>query len=137
MTEEQKETYSAFASEISEILGLEKPVDVLKLCIVTDRFLRPVQNHIKRLQEENEQYEHTIHQNNDTIGKLQAENAKLKRQNKGFIHLLEGVESIFRNGFNKLADKEIFLYWIQENPIRVFKEERQKDFSFDCILSDF
>ncbi len=55
MTEEQKETYSAFASEISEILGLEKPVDVLKLCVVTDRFFRPLQNHIKRLQEENDQ----------------------------------------------------------------------------------
>lgn len=57
MTEEQKETYSAFASEISEILGLEKPVDVLKLCVVTDRFFKPLQNQIKELQEKLENKE--------------------------------------------------------------------------------
>ena len=36
--EELKNKYSAFITEISEILGLGKPVDILKLCAATDLF---------------------------------------------------------------------------------------------------
>ena len=60
MTEEQKEKYRAFVSEISEILGLGKSVDVIKLCVVTDRFFKPLQNQIKQLQEENAKLEAQI-----------------------------------------------------------------------------
>ena len=48
--EEQKEKYSAFISDVSEILGLGKPIDVLKLCMVTDRFFKPLQNQVKQLE---------------------------------------------------------------------------------------
>ena len=52
MTEEQKEKYREFVSKISEILGLEKPVDVVKLCVVTDSFFKPLQNQIEDLQKQ-------------------------------------------------------------------------------------
>lgn len=56
----------------------------------------------------------------------------LKKQNKGFIRLLEGIESALKR-IEKNADKEIVLYWIQENAIKVFKEEKSKGFSFEWI----
>lgn len=48
--EEQKEKYSTFISDVSEILGLGKPIDILKLCMVTDRFFKPLQNQVKELE---------------------------------------------------------------------------------------
>lgn len=53
MTEEQKEKYANFLDKISEILGLNKPVDILKLCAVTDEYLRPIEKHITELEKEN------------------------------------------------------------------------------------
>lgn len=50
----------------------------------------------------------------------------LKKQNKGFIRLLEGIESALK-GISKNADKEIVLYWIQENAIDNF--DRKSDFA--------
>ncbi len=50
--EEQKEKYSAFISDVSEILDLGKPIDILKLCMVTDRFFKPLQNQVKELEEQ-------------------------------------------------------------------------------------
>ena len=52
MTEEQKEKYANFLDKISEILGLNKPVDILRLCAVTDKYLRPIEKHIAELEEE-------------------------------------------------------------------------------------
>lgn len=49
MTKEQKEKYNAFLNEVSEILGLNKPVDVLKLCAVVDEYIAPFQKHISEL----------------------------------------------------------------------------------------
>ena len=60
MTEEQKEKYREFVSKISEILGLEKPVDVVKLCVVTNHFFKPLQNQIKDLQKQNEDLQKQI-----------------------------------------------------------------------------
>lgn len=48
--EEQKEKYSAFISDVSEILSLGKPIDILKLCMVTDRFFKPLQNQVNELE---------------------------------------------------------------------------------------
>ena len=53
MTEEQKEKYANFLDKISEILGLNKPVDILRLCAVTDEYLRPIEKHITELEKEN------------------------------------------------------------------------------------
>ena len=63
--EEQKKKYSAFIAEVSEILGLGKPVDILKLCMITDRFFKPYQKRIAELEAENEQIK-----NSDTLCKL-------------------------------------------------------------------
>ena len=51
--EELKNKYSAFITEISEILGLGKPIDVLKLCATTDLFFQPLEKHIAELEKEN------------------------------------------------------------------------------------
>ena len=56
----------------------------------------------------------------------------LKKQNKGLIRLLEGIESALR-GIKRNSDKEIVLYWIQENAIKIFKEEKSKGFPFEWI----
>jgi len=53
MTEEQKEKYANFLDKVSEILGLNKPVDVLKLCAVTDEYFKPIEKHIAELEKEN------------------------------------------------------------------------------------
>lgn len=53
MTEEQKEKYANFLNKVSEILGLNKPVDILRLCAVTDEYLRPIEKHITELEKEN------------------------------------------------------------------------------------
>lgn len=50
MTEEQKEKYANFLNKVSEILGLNKPVDILRLCAVTDEYLRPIEKHIAELE---------------------------------------------------------------------------------------
>jgi hypothetical protein len=47
--EELKNKYSAFITEISEILGLGKPIDILKLCATTDLFFQPLEKHIEEL----------------------------------------------------------------------------------------
>lgn len=43
----------AFITEISEILGLGKPVDILKLCATTDLFFKPLEERIIELEKEN------------------------------------------------------------------------------------
>ncbi|MBQ2678790.1 MAG: hypothetical protein IJF98_01180 [Firmicutes bacterium] len=54
MTEEQKEKYANFLDKVSEILGLNKPIDVLRLCAVTDEYFKPIEKRIAELEEENE-----------------------------------------------------------------------------------
>lgn len=64
MTEKQKEKYANFLNEVSEILGLNKPIDVLRLCAVTDKYFKPIEKRIAELEEE--------------IEELEKENAELK-----------------------------------------------------------
>ena len=56
----------------------------------------------------------------------------LKKQNKGLISVIERIKSALRE-IKRNSDKEIVLYWIQENAIKVFKEERSKGFPFEWI----
>lgn len=51
--DEMKNEYSAFILKISEILGLGKPVDILKLCTTTDLFFKPLEEWIIELEKEN------------------------------------------------------------------------------------
>ena len=53
MTEEQKEKYANFLDKVSEILGLNKPVDILRLCAVTDEYFKPIEQRIAELEKEN------------------------------------------------------------------------------------
>jgi len=53
MTDEQKEKYANFLDKVSEILGLNKPVDILKLCAVTDEYFKPIEKHIADLEKKN------------------------------------------------------------------------------------
>ena len=50
MTEDQKEKYVNFIHKVSEILGLNKPVDILRLCAVTDEYLKPIKKHVAELE---------------------------------------------------------------------------------------
>lgn len=54
MTEEQKEKYANFLGKVSEILGLNKPVDILRLYAVTDEYFQPIEKRIAELEKENE-----------------------------------------------------------------------------------
>lgn len=49
--EEMKNKYSAFITKISEILGLRKPIDIIKLCATTDLFFQPLEKRIAELEE--------------------------------------------------------------------------------------
>ena len=54
MTKDEMENKSrAFITEISEILGLGKPIDILKLCATTDLFFKPLEEQITELKKEN------------------------------------------------------------------------------------
>ena len=54
MTKNEMENKSrAFITEISEILGLGKPIDILKLCATTDLFFKPLEEQITELEKEN------------------------------------------------------------------------------------
>ena len=54
MTKDEMENKSrAFITEISEILGLGKPIDILKLCATTDLFFKPLEEQITELEKEN------------------------------------------------------------------------------------
>lgn len=53
MTKDEMENKSrAFITEISEILGLGKPIDILKLCATTDLFFKPLEERITELEKE-------------------------------------------------------------------------------------
>ena len=54
MTKDEMENKSrAFITEISKILGLGKPIDILKLCATTDLFFKPLEERITKLEKEN------------------------------------------------------------------------------------
>ena len=51
--EEMAEKYVNFLDKVSEILGLNKHVDILRLCAVTDEYLKPIEKRIADLENEN------------------------------------------------------------------------------------
>lgn len=50
-----KENYRKFVNLVCEMLGFNKPIDVLKLCQITSEFIRPYEKRIAELEKENEQ----------------------------------------------------------------------------------
>lgn len=96
--EELKEKYSNFIADVSEILGLGKPIDILKLCQVTDRFFRPLQDKVIDLEKENVQWkqrnetlkdalEHARKVYGDDLEKSYKEIAELKRDKEDLIFI--------------------------------------------------
>lgn len=79
MTEEQKEKYANFLDKVSEILGLNKPVDVLKLCAVTDEYLKPIEKRIAELEKENAELKGQVEMSN-----------KVYNDNLDYSHHIEG-----------------------------------------------
>ena len=51
--DEMENKSRVFITEISEILGLGKPIDILKLCATTDLFFKPLEERIIELEKEN------------------------------------------------------------------------------------
>ena len=83
--EELKNKYSAFITEISEILGLGKPVDILKLCATTDLFFQPLEKRIEELEHQLTHRNCVDCSNHSSKLKmrtleLEKENAELKKQ---------------------------------------------------------
>ena len=48
--EEMKNKYRNFITKVAEILGLDKPVDILELCVTTGSFFRPLEKRIAELE---------------------------------------------------------------------------------------
>ena len=84
MTKDEMENKSrAFITEISEILGLGKPIDILKLCATTDLFFKPLEEWITELEKEIAELKQakTITQLNLDNSKLVIENERLHKEN--------------------------------------------------------
>lgn len=84
MTKDEMENKArAFITEISEILRLGKPIDILKLCATTELFFRPLEERITELEKENAELKQakTIAQLNLDNSKLIIENERLHKEN--------------------------------------------------------
>lgn len=57
-----EETYKEFINIICEMLGFNKPIDVLKLCQITSEFIIPYEKLITELEKENEKLKEQIEQ---------------------------------------------------------------------------
>ena len=81
--DEMKNEYSAFISKISEILGLGKPIDILKLCATTDLFFKPLEERIIELEKEITELKQAkaIAQLNLDNSRLSIENERLHKEN--------------------------------------------------------
>lgn len=51
----REETYKEFINIVCEMLGFNKPIDVLKLCQIASEFIMPYEKLITELEKENEQ----------------------------------------------------------------------------------
>ena len=105
--DEMKDKYSTFITKVSEIMGLEKPIDIIKLCMTTDLFFKPLEKRIAELEErisvllsckncpENKgglicqkEYENKcLAQKIQFIKELQEENTELKRDKEDLIFI--------------------------------------------------
>ena len=77
--EEMKNKYGDFITKISEILGLEKPVDILELCVTTELFFQPLEKRIAELEKENAELKNkvTFLEDNLCVARKDRENLQL------------------------------------------------------------
>ena len=98
MTKDEMENKSrAFITEISEILGLGKPIDILKLCATTDLFFKPLEERITELEKENAELKEQL---GDKVMQKRKDKAdlvwKLKTANEQKAVQLTKVKEILR-----------------------------------------
>ena len=86
MTDEMKNKYKTFITKISEILGLGKPVDILKLCATTDLFFQSSENRITELEKACEETQELLDKQIEATYKLDKENAELRKDKKELCH---------------------------------------------------
>lgn len=67
MTEEK---YIEFINIVCEMLGLNKPIDILKVCQITSDFIKPYEMKIKDLEQVNEQLEIDNYNHNANLQRL-------------------------------------------------------------------
>lgn len=85
MTEEElKNKYSTFITKISEILGLGKPIDVLKLCATTDLFFQPLKKRIEELEKEKCELLGIIQGKDKVIKDLEWQSLKVLKDNDNY-----------------------------------------------------
>jgi hypothetical protein len=87
--DEMKNKYSAFITEISEIIGLGKPVDILKLCATTYLFFQPLEKQIEELEKESEEAKNLIEElasSLSVVGECDEEECELINKAQKFIN---------------------------------------------------
>ena len=70
--EELQSKYTSFIVSVSDILGLGKPVDILKLCSTTDLFFKPLEERIAELEKRNAELKET----NELFARLNKEQSE-------------------------------------------------------------
>lgn len=132
--EEMKNKYSAFITEISEILGLGKPVDILKLCATTDLFFQSSENRITELEKACEETQELLDKQIEATYKLDKENAELRKDKKELCHSISegGKACVYLNEQLTKAKEIIKKYLtigvggkITQNYLDVTKEAEQ------------
>ena len=98
MTKDEMENKSrAFITEISEILGLGKPIDILKLCATTNLFFKPLEERITELEKENAELKEQL---GDKVMQKRKDKAdlvwKLKTANEQKVVQLTKAKEILR-----------------------------------------
>lgn len=106
--EEMKNKYSSFITEISEILGLGKPVDILKLCATTDLFFQPLENHIAELEKENAELKTRVENQKSFLKRIRAKFNLGEIDRKEIEVYLEGDQLIKAKEIIKRLLKETY-----------------------------
>ena len=130
---EMKNKYSAFITETSEILGLGKPVDILKLCATTDLFFQPLEKRIAELEEQLAISEHDREHNDyelievyTKVKNIEKENTELKKK---YAKECEDVAYVVTNYSKQLTKvKEIIKNLMVYVPVDLKEYEEAKQF---------
>ena len=125
MTDEKE--YIKFTNTVCEMLGFNKPIDILKLCQITSDFIRPYEMKIKELEEENERLQEMMITYNEKIDDLRIINKKLKtklenterkiREISQKCYEVENIESIISDLDNLAMELEEWQIYSWKNTL--------------------
>lgn len=105
MKDEMKDKYSVFIAEISEIMGLGKPIDILKLCATTDSFFRPLKKRIEELEKENAELTKDRDYYSDAIDKQVEATLKLHKEHEKLNEELKKWKDEWQEQVQKAIDE--------------------------------